>query len=218
MNVEQAGVLNIDDELDPQLCGTYAKEISSYLHSIEHKFKPSDYLGNKTQADLNEEMRSILMDWLVDVADEYKLCQETIYLTVNYIDRYLSVVPIHRGQLQLVGVTAMLVASKFEEIHAPSVAEFSYITDNTYTTDDILDKEVELLNTLEFSLSMSSSNVFLTRLLRGISADTKLWLLARYLCELTILEYGFIKYNPSLIAASSVSLALHTLSLPAWVK
>lgn len=66
-------------------------------------------------------MRGILVDWLVEVAQEYKLVSETLYLTVDYLDRYLSVVPLQRSQLQLLGVACMLLASKFEEIYAPSV-------------------------------------------------------------------------------------------------
>ena len=77
-------------------------------------------------------MRGILIDWLVEVAEEYRLEAETLYLAVNYIDRFLSHVPVNRSKLQLVGVTCMLVAAKYEEIHPPAVAEFVYISDNTY--------------------------------------------------------------------------------------
>lgn len=82
-------------------------------------------------------MRAILVDWLVEVAEEYKLATETLYLTVNYVDRYLSVKVVPRSQLQLVGVACMLVASKFEEVYAPAVDEFVYISDNTYTKDEV---------------------------------------------------------------------------------
>ena len=77
-------------------------------------------------------MRGILIDWLVEVAEEYRLEAETLYLAVNYIDRFLSQVPVNRSKLQLVGVTCMLVAAKYEEIHPPAVDEFVYISDNTY--------------------------------------------------------------------------------------
>lgn len=65
----------------------------------------------KKQDDINSSMRAILMDWLVEVAEEYKLLPQTLYLTVNYIDRFLSVMSVKRGKLQLVGTACMLLAS-----------------------------------------------------------------------------------------------------------
>ena len=73
------------------------------------------------QTDINPKMREILIDWLVEVHLKFKLHQETLFLTVNIIDRFLSLRPIQRNKLQLVGCTAMLIAAKYEEIYAPEV-------------------------------------------------------------------------------------------------
>jgi cyclin-A len=89
------------------------------------------------QNDINQNMRGILVDWLVEVAEEYKLSSENLYLSTNYVDRFLSVIPVLRGKLQLVGVSCMLIASKYEEIFAPQVEDFVYITDNTYTAEEV---------------------------------------------------------------------------------
>ena len=89
------------------------------------------------QSDINPMMRSILLDWLVEVGLEYRLTSDTLFLSAAYIDRFLSLVDVKRNRLQLVGVTAMLVASKYEEIYAPQVEEFCYITDNTYTREQV---------------------------------------------------------------------------------
>jgi cyclin B len=93
-------------------------------------------------------MRSILVDWLVEVHLKFKLVQESLYLTINLIDRYLERKQAHRSKLQLVGVTAMLIACKYEEIYPPIVKDFVYITDNAYTKDEILDMERDMLETL----------------------------------------------------------------------
>ncbi|CAI5463879.1 unnamed protein product [Closterium sp. Yama58-4] len=77
-------------------------------------------------------MRGILMDWLVEVAEEYRLVPDTLFLTAAYIDRFLSHAQVTKNHLQLLGIAAMLIASKYEEIYAPQVDEFCYITDNTY--------------------------------------------------------------------------------------
>ena len=86
-------------------------------------------------------MREILTDWLIEVHLKFKLLPETLYLTVNLIDRFLSTTQIMRNKLQLVGVTAMLIASKYEEIYPPIVNDFVYITDNAYTREEILQME-----------------------------------------------------------------------------
>ena len=90
------------------------------------------------QQDINEKMRAILVDWIIEVHLKFKLLPETLFITVSLIDRYLEIEQIKRTNLQLVGVTAMLIASKYEEIYAPEVRDFVYITDNAYTKEEIL--------------------------------------------------------------------------------
>ena len=114
------------------------------LFQLKNRPKPG-YM--KKQSDINHSMRSILVDWLVEVAEEYKLLPQTLYLTINYIDRFLSVMSVLRGKLQLVGTACMLVASKFEEIYPPEVTEFVYITDDTYSA-----KQVDKINSVKLPL------------------------------------------------------------------
>lgn len=83
-------------------------------------------------------MRSILVDWLIDVHLKFKLQSETLYLTINLIDRYLAKNTILRNKLQLVGVSCLFIASKYEEIYAPELKDFVYVCDNAYTKEEIL--------------------------------------------------------------------------------
>ena len=85
------------------------------------------------QNDINEKMRAILIDWLVDVHSKFKLVNETMFLTVNLIDRFLGKVQVTRQKLQLVGVTCMFIATKYEEIYPPDLRDFVYVTDKAYT-------------------------------------------------------------------------------------
>ena len=121
------------------------------------------------QSDVNPAMRSILVDWLVEVAQEYRLTSDTLFLSIAYIDRFLSLLDVKRSRLQLVGVTCMLVASKYEEIYAPQVEEFCYITDNTYTREQMLDMEAEVLNTLAFDITQPTTKTFLRRFIKAAS-------------------------------------------------
>lgn len=89
------------------------------------------------QPDITSSMRSVLVDWLVEVVDEFTLQPKTLYLAVSIIDRFLSHMSVLRGKLQLVGSTAMYIAAKIEEIYPPEISDFAYITDNTYKQQQV---------------------------------------------------------------------------------
>ena len=188
---------------NPQACEEYTGEIDVYLRSIENRFivNPA-YM--EAQSDINEKMRAILVDWLVDVHIRFKLIQETLFLTVNLIDRFLEKENLPRDRLQLLGVTTMLIASKYEEIYPPEVKDFVYITDNAYTKEDILMMEQRVLKVLEFNLNVPSSNRFLQRFSKTAGTDAKTYNLAKYLIELPLTELGMLKYCASIIAAAGL--------------
>lgn len=106
----------------------------------------------RKQQDINESMRAILVDWLIDVHLKFKLLPETLFLTVNLIDRYLSLKPMARGKLQLLGVAALLISTKYEEIYPPTCKDMVYITDNAYSKEDILAMESNVLIALDFNI------------------------------------------------------------------
>lgn len=91
------------------------------------------------QYDINEKMRSILIDWLIEVHDKFDLMKETLFLTVNLIDRFLSKQTVVRKKLQLVGLVSMLLACKYEEVSVPVVGDLILISDKAYTRQDVLD-------------------------------------------------------------------------------
>jgi hypothetical protein len=118
----------------------YRQSIFEHLKSVEHMYAPKiNFMEH--QSDINSAMRTILIDWLIEVADEYKLNDETLFLCVQYVDRFLSTVNVTRSKLQLLGTTCMYIASKYEEMYPPALDEFSFITDNTYETKHILRME-----------------------------------------------------------------------------
>ncbi|KAK4361922.1 hypothetical protein RND71_017163 [Anisodus tanguticus] len=154
---------------------------------------------------------------VAEVSEEYKLVPDTLYLAVHFIDLFLSQNYAERKNLQLLGITCMLVASKYEEMCAPRVEEFCFITDNAYTKSEVLAMESLVLNFLGFRLAAPTAKTFLRRFIRAAQTSYKnpnleLEFLANYLAELTLVEYGFLKFAPSAIAASSVFLARWTLN------
>ncbi|KAL1220771.1 putative cyclin-A3-1 [Cardamine amara subsp. amara] len=199
---------------DPQMCAPYVQSIFEYLLQLERKVKSRpliDYI-EKIQKDVTSNMRGVLIDWLVEVAEEYKLLSDTLSLAVSYIDRFLSLKTVNRQRLQLLGVSSMLIASKYEEITPPNVEDFCYITDNTYTKQEIVKMESDILLALEFELGNPTSNTFLRRFTRVAQEDFKMSplqmeFLCSYLSELSLLDYNCVKFLPSVVAASSVFLA-----------
>merc|ERR1712236_172849 len=114
---------------------------------------------------MGEKMRAVLIDWLVEVQMQFKLLQETLFLTVNTIDRFLAVEGknVYKSRLQLVGVAAMFLVSKIEEVYAPAVSDFVYITDNAYTGAEIRQMELEIIRALNFDLCQPVSLKLLGR-------------------------------------------------------
>nr|XP_045010638.1 cyclin-A2-like [Jaculus jaculus] len=195
----------------------YHEDIHTYLREMELKCKPKvGYM--KKQPDITNSMRAILVDWLVEVGEEYKLQNETLHLAVNYIDRFLSSMSVLRGKLQLVGTAAMVLASKFEEIYPPEVAEFVYITDDTYTKKQVLRMEHLVLKVLAFNLAAPTVNQFLTQyFLHQQPANCKVESLALFLGELSLIDADpYLKYLPSLIAGAAFHLTLYTATGQSW--
>ena len=129
---------NIDErDADDPLCATeYVNDMYAHFRLIEGS-KSVRPVFMETQPHINERMRSILVDWLVEVHLKFKLVPETLYLTINLIDRYLEKKEVSRPKLQLIGVTSLLIASKYEEIYPPELRDLVYICDRAYTRTEV---------------------------------------------------------------------------------
>jgi len=208
--------IDAEDEKSPQLVSLYVNSIYQYMWQLEKKYcvAPKFLEGSE----LTGKMRSILIDWLCQVHNRFHLLQETLYLTVAIIDRYLQKKPCSKTRLQLVGVTSMLIASKYEEMYAPEVADFVYITDNAYTKQDVRDMEQDILRTLNFSFGRPLCLHFLRRNSKAGQVDATKHTLAKYLMELTMIEYDMAHLKPSYIAAASLFLAMTVLDGSRWTE
>jgi len=197
---------SIEEVNNVQLVSEYAADIHNFLLTEETARLPSaTYMDH--QRDINPKMRAILVDWLVEVHSKYRLQDEALWLTVQIVDRYLQTTQVMRNRLQLIGVAAMLIAAKFEEIHPPEVRDFAYITDNTYSKLEILDMEAVILNALAFDLACPTAVHFLTKFQRANRSNEVQRHLSQYIAELSLLEIKFLKYKPSQVAAAAVLLS-----------
>ncbi|KAM7517362.1 hypothetical protein LguiA_006945 [Lonicera macranthoides] len=204
-DLDEEPVADIDsgDKKNPLAVVEYIDDIHAYYKKIESSSCVSpNYMAH--QFDLNERMRGILIDWLIEVHYKFDLMEETLYLTVNLIDRFLAIQPVVRKKLQLVGVTAMLLACKYEEVSVPVVDDLILISDRAYTRKEVLDMEKLMVNTLRFNLSVPTPYVFMRRFLKAAQSDRKLELLSFYIIELCLVEYEMLKFPPSMLAAASI--------------
>jgi hypothetical protein len=193
----------------------YVEEIYGNLRKKEMELAPPvNYMS--IQEDINEKMRGILIDWLVEVHLKFKLRHETLFLTVNILDRYLAVQKVNRQRLQLVGVVSLMLAAKYEEIYPPEVRDYVYICDNAYTREQIVKMEQMILQTLNFRLTVPTPRSFLKRFCKAAQGDSKLLLLVSYLLELTLVDYSFLKHSPSILCAACTSVALQLSGKSAW--
>ncbi|KAL4714482.1 hypothetical protein ACJJTC_017777 [Scirpophaga incertulas] len=189
----------------------YRQDIYEYMREIEVKNRAHPRYMRK-QPDITHVMRSILIDWLVEVCDEYGQQNETLHLAVSYVDRFLSYMSVVRTKLQLVGTAATYIAAKYEEVYPPEVSEFVYITDDTYTKREVLRMEHLILKVLSFDLSTPTSLAFLSHYCISNGLSKKTFYLAAYIAELSLLEADpYLQFKPSVIAASALATARHCL-------
>jgi len=195
--------LSIDGD-DPQNVAEYAHEIFGTLGEEEKARLPEPNFMHR-QPHINARMRVVLLDWMVEVHMKYKLSSHTLFLTANIVDRYLEKRHVARNKLQLVGVAAVFIAAKFEEIYPPEASDFVYITDNTYAKEEILAMEVSILVALDFCITGPTAMHFLDRYQARAPEIQRH--LSRYFLELTLLDIKMCQYTPSHRAATAILLS-----------
>ncbi|KZF26534.1 hypothetical protein L228DRAFT_235590 [Xylona heveae TC161] len=204
-----------DETWDTSMVAEYGEEIFEYMRDLEIKMLPNaHYMDN--QAEIQWSMRSVLIDWLVQVHQRFNLLPETLFLCVNYIDRFLSCKIVSLGKLQLVGATAIFIAAKFEEITCPSLQEIVYIVENGYEAEEILKAERFMLTMLQFELGWPGPMSFLRRISKADDYDLETRTLAKYFLEITIMDERFVGSPPSFLAAGAHCLSRCMLKKGDW--
>ena len=185
--------------------------------SIKNTMLPNPYYMD-IQTEIQWSMRSILMEWLVQVHQRFGLLPETLFLAVNYIDRFLSVKIVSLHKLQLVGATAIFVAAKYEEINCPSVQEIVFMVNQGYTVQEVLKAERFMLSMLQFELGWPGPMSFLRRISKADDYDLETRTLSKYFLEVTIVDERFVASPPSFLAAGAHCLARMMLRKGDWVS
>ena len=162
----------------------------------------ADYNYMRKQKEINYQMRSILVDWIIDVHFKFGFTDETLFMTILIIDRYLSISQVSRTKLQLLGITSLMIACKHEEIDVPKIDDFIYITDNAYIKDEVYKMENDVLSGLNFSLLYPSPIKFFEYMSLHFDFDKTKHMMGKYLMESFLLDVKYNKYKSSTISCA----------------
>jgi hypothetical protein len=209
--------LDAEDIDDPLMVAEYVGEIFEYYRTLETLTMPNpDYMDH--QDDLEWKMRGILIDWLIEVHTRFRLLPETLFLAVNIIDRFLSQKVVPLDKLQLVGVTAMFIASKYEEVLSPHIGNFVHVADDGFTVEEVLSAERYTLQTLKYDLSYPNPMNFLRRISKADNYDIQTRTIGKYLMEISLVDHRFMRYPQSHVAATAMYVARLILESGPWVR
>lgn len=171
------------------------------------RLSPRPYM--ECQPDMQPSMRAILVDWMVEAHAKFRCVPEVLHLGVNLLDRYLNVAEVARKEIQLVGITALWIAAKYEEVYPFQLKDCVTVTGRAYTKQQILDMEVDMLDGLRFQLTVPTGYQFLQRFLSITKSTPLMQIAATFYLERTLQEYDVLGYRQSEIAMAAVVLAIN---------
>ncbi|KAG0229520.1 G2/mitotic-specific cyclin [Actinomortierella wolfii] len=200
---------------DPMMAAEYSSDIFEYFLELQAATMPNPkYM--ETQPELAWKMRAVLLDWIAEVHYKFRMLPETLFLAVNIMDRFLSLREVSLVKYQLVGITSLFIAAKYEEVVAPSIQNYVYMSDGGYTAQEIRQAERYVLQTLEFSIAFPNPMNFLRRVSKADNYNLHSRTIAKYLMELPLLDHHLMEYAPAQIAAAALCLARRMMGSYDW--
>jgi len=165
-----------------------------------------DFIGN-TQHSITWTMRSLLIDWVLNIQAQYKMMDETIFAVINYVDCYLSVHPVDKAKLQLVGVTAMNLAGKTYEVRPQSIHEWLYLSQGQYTKKEVLTNERKLLQTIDWNIFQVTPYNYSSSWMRILCAPAAVQFMFDFVIRVVYSDSLCLKHKVSHITSAVLGLA-----------
>ncbi|KAH3900865.1 related to G2/mitotic-specific cyclin-2 [Saccharomycodes ludwigii] len=206
--------LDAEDANDPFMVSEYVVDVFEYLHNLEVITLPNK---NDLYKHPNiHQNRDILVNWMVKIHNKFGLLPETLFLALNIMDRFLCKERVQLDKLQLVGTASLFIASKYEEVYSPSVRHFAQETDGACDEEEIKEGEKFILQTLDFNLNYPNPMNFLRRISKADDYDIQSRTLAKYLLEISVVDFRFIGILPSMCAAAAMFISRKMLGKGYW--
>lgn len=203
------------DKSRTQLAEPFQDNILNYLKSKQSQHIITEKFMER-QKEISDKMRAMLVDWLVDVNIKFKLSPEVLYSTVNTIDRYLAAKHVAKCELQLLGVAALMIQGKYEEIRPPKLKDYMAVCDNYYSKEDIVKMEASILSVLHFSLTQPSTYYFLQLVHQKLHFEPKPFVFVRYILETVLLEASSVRFTNLGLVAGAVFLVNKIFNREKW--
>lgn len=205
--------LDRDEKDDVCMVYEYTDDIFDHLYQREKQTTPTyNYLtATDSPQYLRPSLRAILIDWLVEVHQKFQLLPETLYLAVNVMDRFMSMRKVSMAKLQLLAVSSLLIAAKFEEVNLPKLSQYAYITDGACSSQDIKDAEMYVLTTLKFNIGWPNPLNFLRRISKADNYDVQARSVAKFFLEYAMCCPKFVDIIPSRVSAMAMFCARQSL-------
>ncbi|XP_074042305.1 G2/mitotic-specific cyclin-B isoform X2 [Leptinotarsa decemlineata] len=208
----QLDIVDPDEECkyDPFMVTEYIQDIFKYMRTMEDKYPiRKDFLNGR---ETTPRMRQMVIDWLVGVCLNFNMRIETLHICVSLIDRYIQDNEAVRNISQLVGISALFIAAKYEEIYYPCLCDLKFTCSYIYSDRKILQTERDILRKLDFGLGRPVSIHFLKRYGHIAKVNTIHHVLGKYMLELALMEYDMAHVKPSLQAAAACCLSIGILN------
>ncbi|ELA41204.1 uncharacterized protein VICG_01803 [Vittaforma corneae ATCC 50505] len=199
----EKGILNSHLHSDEnEICA-----VSKYKKQIESYFEGLDIIFNFHEKDISFEMRSLLVDWVIATHEKLNLCDDTLHFSIFLIDRFLNGRSISTNKLQLVGITALFIASKIEEVICPDLNSFVLLTENNFSEIEIKKAEKYMLYSLDYDIKYVNPLYFLRRVSKANNYEKKSRKMAKYFLELMTLYQEFYNFKKSIVCTAAMYLA-----------
>ncbi|XP_060616789.2 cyclin-O [Anolis sagrei] len=208
-----ASPLRVSSALERQAFREYGPSWYRFRKALEGRFQPKDPLALQPQ--VTAEARCKLISWLIPVYKHFGFSFESLCLAVNTLDRFLTTTPVAADCFQLLGVTSLLISCKQVEVHPPKVKQLLALCCNTFSRQQLCNLECIILSKLHFNLAAPTISFFLDYFthMRIEACEADAWeascakTLAKGVAELSLADYAFNKYMPSLLAICCLGLA-----------
>uniref|UniRef100_A0A1I7YRQ1 G2/mitotic-specific cyclin-B3 n=1 Tax=Steinernema glaseri TaxID=37863 RepID=A0A1I7YRQ1_9BILA len=194
----------------------YANDIFRYYKMREGRFRVSDY--TKRQNHFAIKARPVLVDWMVELQEHFGLKHETLYLAVKLMDTYVSRTKdiIRRDSFHLISATAIFIACKYDESSLPLINDLIYVSEDSFTWDELCAMERQMFKVVGFDLGMPLSYRFLRRYAKVSWVDMTTLTLSRFILETSLMFVEFVVVPDSLMAAAAFLLALRMMKVGDW--
>jgi PAS domain-containing protein len=172
---------------------------------------PRNYFRYQVQSEVTPRMRTVLIDWILEVHYRYRMYPTTLWLTLHIFDRFLDKEDIARGKMQLVGITALFIACKFEEVYTPAIKDCVHLCDNAFAKKEILQMEARMLHLIDYQLVIPTGYHFMIKLLNRLKAAERVCNVCYYVAERNMYEIDMLDFSPKIYGCASVLAGLRAI-------